>query len=282
MHERYRQFAVERIMIMAAPNGAHRTRADHPAMPVTACELAACAGDLLETGVSVLHLHVRDEQERHCLDAEIYRTVIRGIVRQTGGALVVQATTEAAGIYSASQQKALVRDLRPEAVSIALREYCPDDASEPEAAAFFAWLVSERIWPQYIVYSADELRRFQSLRRRGIFSSDHPSCLLVLGKHADGQRGDPADLDTFLAAPDLPDVSWAACCFGPREHEAMLSVLARGGHVRLGFENNLLLADGSPARDNAALISQFTTAASQCSERRPATADEVRNVFIGG
>ncbi|WP_426914634.1 3-keto-5-aminohexanoate cleavage protein, partial [Ralstonia pseudosolanacearum] len=35
--------------------------------------------------------------------------------------------------------------------------------------------------------------------------------------------------------------------------EAMLL----GGHVRLGFENNMALPDGSPAPDNAALVAHF-------------------------
>ncbi|WP_347335219.1 3-keto-5-aminohexanoate cleavage protein, partial [Ralstonia pseudosolanacearum] len=30
-----------------------------------------------------------------------------------------------------------------------------------------------------------------------------------------------------------------------------------GGHVRLGFENNMALPDGSPAPDNAALVAHF-------------------------
>jgi uncharacterized protein (DUF849 family) len=71
------------------------------------------------------------------------------------------------------------------------------------------------------------------------------------------------------------------CCFGPRENEAARNALEKGGHVRLGFENNLRLADGSHAPDNAALIAQFTATLGG-SKRQPATADEVREEFIGG
>jgi uncharacterized protein (DUF849 family) len=59
----------------------------------------------------------------------------------------------------------------------------------------------------------------------------------------------------------------------------MLAAYAEGGHVRIGFENNLVLVDGSPAADNAALVAQFT-AAIERSARRPATADEVREIFM--
>jgi uncharacterized protein (DUF849 family) len=60
----------------------------------------------------------------------------------------------------------------------------------------------------------------------------------------------------------------------------MLAALGKGGHVRIGFENNLLLSDGSRAADNATLITQFIAAAEE-SRRRPAGADEVRAAFIG-
>lgn len=202
MQDRHRQFASARIMIMAAPNGARRMKSEHPALPLTAGELADCAQDLLAAGVSVLHLHVRDSAGRHTLDADIYRTAIRRIRRRTGEALVLQATTEAAGRYSAAQQMALVRDLKPEAVSIALREICPDVAAEPGAGSFFDWLARERIWPQYIVYTPAELQRFESLRRRGLFSAEHPSCLLVLGSYAGGRNGNAAELEVLLAAAD--------------------------------------------------------------------------------
>lgn len=280
MHARHLQFAIERVMVMAAPNGARRTRADHPALPLTANELADCAARLLDAGASVLHLHVRDSEGRHTLEADAYREAIRRIIRRTGDALILQVTTEAVGRYAREEQMSLVRELRPEAVSLALRELCPDDAAEPAAALFFAWLIAERIWPQYILYSVADVRRFESMRRRGIFAEQHPSCLLVLGRYADRQAGRPADLDLLLSSADHECFPWSVCCFGPREQQAMLAALGKGGHVRLGFENNLLLADGKPAPDNAMLIARFVSAAAE-SPRRPARADEVREAFIG-
>jgi len=276
----HRQFAMRRVMIMAAPNGARRTKAENPALPMTADELAECAAKLPDLGASVLHLHVRDREGRHTLDVDAYRAAMLRIGERTGDALIIQVTTEAAGLYSAGEQMALVRALRPEAVSLALRELCPNEASEPAAATFFSWLAGERIWPQYILHSVDDLERFEAMRRRGLFAEDCPSCLLVLGRYGDERSGDPAELDSWLSSVDSR-VPWSVCCFGPREHEAACAALEAGGHVRIGFENNLLLADGGLARDNATLIAQFTATLVQ-SKRRPATADEVREEFTGG
>lgn len=266
-------------MVMCAPNGARRTHADHPALPVSAEELAYCAVKLRDSGVSVMHLHVRDEQGRHTLEADAYRAAMRSIRDTIGCDLVLQVTTEAVGRYSPDEQKALVRELRPEAVSLALRELCPDEEVESSAAAFFEWLVNEGIWPQYILHSAEDMQRFESLRRRGMFADDNPSCLLVLGRYPTRRMGDPAEIAAFLSTVDVNYCSWTVCCFGPHEHQAMLAAHDEGGHVRIGFENNLLLADGRLAADNAALVAQFT-AAIEHSPRRPATADEVRETFM--
>ena len=270
-------FAARRIVIMAAPNGARRNRADHPAIPLTAKELADTAASLRDDGVSVLHLHVRDADGRHTLDPGRYREAIAAIRGRVGNDLVIQVTTEAVGQYSADEQMAVVRELRPEAVSLALRELCPEDGDEAQAARFFAWLDGQGTWPQYILYSVADVQRFEALRRRGILAAEAPFVLLVMGSYADSKPGSPADLDSLLAAGDFDRVPWAVCCFGPAEHEVMLAAAARGGHVRIGFENNLLLPDGRPAADNAQLVRAFVSAAT--GPRRPASAAEVRREF---
>ena len=62
-----------RVVVAVAPNGGRRTKADHPALPLTAGELARTAAECLEQGASMIHLHVRDQAGKHLLDAEAYR-----------------------------------------------------------------------------------------------------------------------------------------------------------------------------------------------------------------
>ena len=274
----YAEFASDRVMIMSAPNGARRTRRDHPALPTGPGELADCAADLLDAGVSVLHLHVRDAAGGHTLDAHCYRAAIDAIRRRVGSRLILQITTESVGLYEAGQQMALVRELRPEAASLALRELCPNESAETEAAGFFAGLTRAGTWPQYIVYSPEEFVRFDSLRRRGVFGDEHPFCLLVLGRYSENLEGDPNELDDMLAEVDERQFPWAVCCFGRHENTAMKKATELGGHVRIGFENNMLLADGTVARDNTSLIRQYLESVSN-SGRRPASADEIRETW---
>ena len=278
-NESFRQFSSEKVMVMSAPNGARRGLADHPALPITAERSAQDATALLHAGVSILHLHVRDDDGNHSLDAERYRQAIVAVRKAVGDELIIQVTTEAVGQYTSEQQVALVRELKPEAVSLALREVCPVGASEDSAVEFFAWMRDENIWPQYILYSVDDVLRFDDMRQRGVFADDAPFVMFVSGEYANAIPGTVADLRLMLAATD-PDVyPWAACCFGQNENEVMLAATDLGGHVRLGFENNLHLKNGKLAPDNAALIKQYLDDKT-ASRRRPATAAEVRATFI--
>ncbi|WP_119459106.1 3-keto-5-aminohexanoate cleavage protein [Rhodospirillaceae bacterium SYSU D60014] len=244
------------LILAVAPNGARKTKADHPALPMTADEIAETAVACQAAGAAMIHLHVRDREGRHSLDPDIYRETIDAIRRRLGDGLIVQVTTEAVGRYGPAEQMAAVRAIRPEAVSLAIKEIIPDAAAEPVATDFLAWLARERIAPQYILYSAEELRRFEDLRRRGIVPGERPFVLFVLGRYTPGQRSTPGDLLPFLN-PLPVDIVWAVCAFGARETACALTAAGLGGHARVGFENNMKLADGSIASDNAALVAQL-------------------------
>ncbi len=125
------------LVVMCAPNGARLGKSDHASVPLTPAELADCAEQLLACGVSVLHLHVRDKLGRHTLDVQAYSEAMTAIRERVGDELILQVTTEAVGAYGRQQQMALVRELRPEAVSLALRELCPDQDSIAECEPVF-------------------------------------------------------------------------------------------------------------------------------------------------
>ncbi len=243
------------FIVAVAPNGARKTKADHPAMPMTAEELAREAAACHAAGAAMIHLHIRDRAGKHLLDAEGYRAATSAIRREAGADLIVQITTESVGIYLPGYQMAMVRDAKPEACSVAIRELVPGAAAEREAAAFFAWMAAERVTPQYILYTADEVRRFIDLRARGVIPGASPFVLYVLGRYSANQTSDPLDLAPFLAAAER-DWHWAVCAFGAKEGLVALTAAVLGGHSRVGFENNLLLADGRVAAGNSALVEQ--------------------------
>jgi len=251
----------EPLIIAVAPNGARRTHADHPKLPMTPSELASCVTDCLAAGAAMVHLHVRDAQGAHTLDPDSYRAAIDAIRDQVGDRIVIQATTEAVGRYSPTEQMAAVRALHPEAVSLAPRELVPEGSEETAAAAeFFHWLGEEGILTQYILYSDQDVARFDDLVARGVVPGGPKFVLFVLGRYTPGQRSQPVDLLPFLAA-NRAGHAWAVCAFGPREAACAVTAAGLGGHARVGFENNLLLPDGRTAPDNTALVANVAQAA---------------------
>ncbi len=239
--------------IMVAPNGARRVKADHPAIPLDASELGRDAARCMERGAAAIHLHVRDEAGHHSLDADRYRDAIAA-VRDAAKDIVIQITTEAVGRYLPPQQMAMVRAVRPEFVSLAIREIVSGAHDEEAAASFFAWMKRERIVPQFILYDIADIDRLTDLQSRGIIPFAAPPVIYVLGRYAEGQISEPGELDPFLKAAGKNFPNWMVCAFGPREAAALGRAFARGGHGRTGFENNLHLPDGEIAPDNAALV----------------------------
>lgn len=261
--------------IAVAPNGGRRTKADHPAIPLGPKELGETAAAARDAGAAMIHVHVRKPDGTHLLDADAYAEAIDGIRAAVGDGLVIQMTSEALGVYSPLEQIAVVKAVAPEAVSLALRELCPTADDEPAFAEFLLWLKAHAVVPQFILYAMDEFARLNALIRRGLVPWADPPVLFVLGRYTAGQTSAPADLLPFLA-PNLPrPAHWMTCAFGRRETACATAAALLGGHVRVGFENNLYLPDGNLAADNAASVAAATAALAACG-LRPATAAELR------
>jgi uncharacterized protein (DUF849 family) len=104
--------------------------------------------------------------------------------------------------------------------------------------------------------------------------------LYVLGRYSAGQTSVPRDLLPFLA-DGLPRFrSWMMCAFGRHEAACAAAAALLGGHVRVGFENNLLLPDGATAPSNAALIAACAQPIRDLG-LKVASADELRAAWFG-
>ena len=270
-------FYSQPLIITVAPNGAYKQRVDHPQVPLTRQDMARTAKACLDAGASMLHLHIRDAQGRHSLDVAGYRDALAAVRTAVGDAMVLQITSEAAKVYEAPAQIAMVRELRPEAVSVGLREVDQAAIGEAGLAEFFGWLARERVMTQVILYDTVDLRRWQDLRQRGVVPEAPWFLLFVLGRYTAGQTSNPSDLVPFVHAHTGSE-PWSVCAFGSTEHACVSAAAALGGHVRVGFENNLYLKTGAVAPDNAVLVAQASEATRSLG-RPLATAADIRERF---
>lgn len=240
------------LLITVAPNGARKSKLDHPALPITPAELAYTAVACLDAGAAMLHLHVRDAEGRHSILAEHYAPAIDAIAAAVGDRLVLQVTSESAGIYDRHQQIQAIRSLMPEQVSIGLRELVPDVNAYDDAARLFADLDANGSLVQYILYDLNDVQHFHTLIAKGVIPRQRNLVLLVLGRY--GQK--PAALNELAdyVPQHMGNMPWMCCAFGANELPIMAQVITAGGHVRVGFENNTQFASGRTVQNNQALV----------------------------
>ncbi|MEE9447232.1 MAG: 3-keto-5-aminohexanoate cleavage protein [Arenicellales bacterium] len=237
-------------ILASAPNGAYKQKKDHSAVPLSLDEIVTSAVDAVKAGVSLLHLHIRDEFGQHSLDADIYRRTIDAIEDQTGDQLIIQMTSEAANRYSPSEQIQTIKQVDAECVSIALRELIQDASHTASAQGLFHWCAERACRAQFILYSETDLLNYFEYLNKDIIPASPHSVLFVLGRYAQNQQSSPEDLLPFLKHQRRLKVPWMVCAFGASEPLCMLDAIKKGGHMRVGFENNLLRADQSVAKNN--------------------------------
>ncbi|MCK6264662.1 3-keto-5-aminohexanoate cleavage protein [Vibrio sp. ZSDE26] len=245
------------IGIIVAPNGATKTQGNHSALPITPKEIADTVEACLCEGAAMVHLHSRDAHGRHSLEISDNLLTYQLVKERVGSDILVQLTTEAVGQYSPEHQMALIKAVKPEAASFAIKELIPNENYNGTAKAFFHWVAEQSIIPQYIVYSINELKRYLDLIENQILPKQNHHLLLVLGRYNEQLLSNPTDLLPYFPYLQQLSCRWAVCAFGTQELHCLTAAALLGGDVRIGFENNHLDLFGQPALSNAQQVKQL-------------------------
>tara|TARA_B100002051_G_C16679577_1_gene609016 strand:+ start:128 stop:880 length:753 start_codon:yes stop_codon:yes gene_type:complete len=242
--------------IMVAPNGATKTKTDHPALPITLDEIAQTALACRDAGAGALHLHLRDDAGGHLLDSGAYAEALAHL-RPLLGEMAIQITTEAAGRYEPGHQRYVALNSGAQMVSVSAREMLRDH--ELQAIRFYEEAAERGIAIQHILYSREDAEALVHVLPDRLLRDPGLQLIFVMGRYVAGQVSTPAMLDPFLdwmqAEAITPD--WAICAFGSGETDCLRNALAKGGKARVGFENSLVMADGTTAQDNAARVAEI-------------------------
>ncbi len=245
--------------IIVAPNGAVKTRRDHPSLPMTLSSMVTTAKSCVKEGAAMLHVHVRDAFGQHMLDPSENAKWYETLKLELGNEMIVQMTTEAVGRYSPKQQIAMVDKVEPEAVSIALRELRPELHQWQAFDGFISRQHQRETLTQWILYSAEEVDEFIQLVVKQRIPIKNQHVLIVLGKSHAGNKAtiwnaDVCDLLAFEERIDqlrATNLKVSICAFGPNETSCLIHAMQMGCDIRVGFENNLCAINGKTAKNNA-------------------------------
>ena len=270
--------------IMVAPNGARLKYDSHEKIPLSLEQIATTAKECEQKGANAIHLHIRDEKLDHLLDVDKYKQTIDAIKKECTKEFLIQVTTEAVGKYKPQEMIALIKELRPKATSVAIKELIPTDTKDELKAArdFYRFSRDENIGVQHILYSVEDIKKFHRLLEQDVICGDKHSILFVLGRYVKDEGYEGKDLLTYLyTLKELnleEDVKWMLCAFGQKELGSLVAASLLGGHCRIGFENSRVLANGDKAKDNPSQVKLLRNELKTLNQKK-ASPNEMREIL---
>ncbi|MFQ5517324.1 MAG: 3-keto-5-aminohexanoate cleavage protein [Acidimicrobiia bacterium] len=284
-----------KTIVTCALTGAQQGKEANPSLPEQPDEIIAQGVAAWNAGAAILHIHARDQQGKAAADVEIFRTIVDGI-RAAGCDAVLNLTTGGAVAGLPLQDRIrVVPELEPEIASFSVGggsllgryderrggwindRFVPLFASHAELEETARTFMRHGVRPELEVYHAGMLNNVRALIARGVLT-DPLLVNLVMGIPGENTRATVRNLVHLVGG--LPDGAvWAVTSIGARNHFRMLgAVLAMGGQVRVGMEDNVYIGPGELASSNAQIVEKAVGIMAELGFE-PASPDEARRVL---
>lgn len=272
---------MEKLIVTAAVTGSAPTKDQNPAVPYSPAEIADETIRAAEAGAAIVHIHVRDPEtgapafERHLFAEAVERIRARSEI-------LINLTTSGFNIQTEDVGRARLMplELDPDLCSLDVgslnfrggRVFInPEDWVEMAARE----MRSAGIKPEVEAFDLGHVRQAKELIKKGLLE-DPPYFQLCLGVSW-GIEGDLASLLEMVKR--LPEgCQWSALGVGPAQLPINVHTMMMGGHVRVGFEDNLYLAKGAKADSNARFVERIVELAGVIG-RPVASPDEARRIL---
>jgi 3-keto-5-aminohexanoate cleavage enzyme len=265
------------LVLTAAICGAEVTKDQNPAVPYTALELAEESARCWAEGARVIHLHVRRPDGGPTQDREMFRAAIAAI-RQRVPEVIIQVSTGGA-VGMTVEERTQPLDLDPEfcTLSTGTCNFGDEVFSNPFPliSAIAAKAVARGVRMEIEAFDAGFVDNALLLHRRGLIP-DPLHFDFVLGV-AGAMIGTEDRLD-FLRSTIPAGATWMVAGVGRYELPLARAAIARGGHVRVGLEDNLFLSKGVLAGGSWELVRAAAALAREAG-RPLATPEEARRIL---
>ncbi|MDT4944754.1 MAG: 3-keto-5-aminohexanoate cleavage enzyme [Pseudonocardiales bacterium] len=258
-------------VLTTALTGPLATKADNAALPTTPEEIAAAAKDAYDAGAAVVHVHLRDADQRPTADLDIARRVV-GLIEEACPALVQLSTGVGLGVGIAERSKLVEVKPRMATLNVCSMTFGNGEFSNPpDDVRRLANRMGELgVKPELELYDAGHLEMALALHGEGLLREPLQFSLVmgVLG----GMPATPATLVSLIDRMPAGSV-WQVIGIG-RHNLAMTAIgLAMGGNARTGMEDTLMVRRGQPTTGNGELTERLAVTANAL-DRPSATVDQ--------
>jgi 3-keto-5-aminohexanoate cleavage enzyme len=266
------------LIITCALTGAETTREKQPNLPLSPQEQALAAEEAVQAGASVIHLHVREEDGRPTQRVERFQESIEAI-RSQCPKVVIQISTGGA-IGESIENRSLPLTLKPEMASLNLGTMnFGEDVfyNHPkDIVALAARMRLLGVVPELEIYESGMLETAFRLMKQGVLR-EPLHFQFVLGVPG-GMSGDPRNLMHLVSLLPSHQFHWGVAGIGKYQLPLAVQSMVMGGHVRVGFEDNIFYHKGELAQSNAQLVSRISRIAQELG-REIATPEQTRELL---
>jgi uncharacterized protein (DUF849 family) len=285
---------MERLIITAAVTGSFDTKDKQLNLPITPQEIAQAAVECYQEGASIVHVHVRNPKTRKpSMELSYYREVfetvrsrcdmIVNLTAGVGGRVVFSEEDKelaGEGLYTTPERRIQhVVELKPEMCSL-----------DVGTISFHRWIFAnilpdvERMAeviletgtkPELEIFDAGHIDIARYLIEKGLVRGN-PHFQLCMGIPG-GISATPKNL--FHLRESLPSGStWSVLGVGAAQFPMITLGVILGGHIRVGFEDNLFISRGVLAKNNAEQVKKAVSIA-RALDREIATPKEARQIL---
>ena len=267
---------MEKLIITVAITGGEVTREQQPNLPLTPQEIADAAYDCYLAGASIVHVHARDEKSEPTQNSEIYGEIKKLIAEKCD--IIFQPST-GGSIWHSFEERMQPLQLNPEMATLDCGTCNFGDGvfmNSPEYIENFAKEMLERnVKPELEVFERGMIDNAVRLAKRGLIKTP---------MHFDFVLGVPGAMpgsidDLLFMVNNIPSGStWTVAGIGRYELPLALHAIAMGGHVRVGFEDNVYYSRGVLAQSNAQLVARIARISEEIG-RSVATPTDARKIL---
>ncbi len=264
------------LIITCPVVGAELTKQDFPQLPITPDEIALSAKQAVEAGASIIHLHVRDKNGMPSQDSAIFDCVTKKI-RALSKCIIQYSTGGAVGTVVKDRFAPLT--LKPDMASLSMGTmnfgFDIFENTENTILSISKAIQENGIMPELEIFDLgmmDTMNRF--IKKGQIRKKFHVN--FVLGV-AGGMSGSIKNL-VLLVNRLAPDQTWTVSGIGRYQLPLAVHAIAMGGHVRVGFEDNIYYRKNEPAKSNAQLIERIVRIAGEM-DRQIATVEQASKLL---